>query len=139
MRPAADSHSVRRELTRELVAFCCVGLLALATHFVVVTMLVGAGLHPLLANVFGFCVAFSVSFLGHDRWTFPARGRARARALYRFFVVAVGGFLINETTYALVLRFTALDYRSGLLIALALAATTTLLASRHWAFAHERS
>jgi putative flippase GtrA len=121
---------------RELVAFGLVGASAFLVHFVVVASIVPLGVPPLVANVAGFLAAFTVSFVGHGRWSFPAEGRPVGPALRRFAVVAVGGFLVNESAYAVLLRFTRLDYRFALFLVLAGVAALTWLAGRHWAFAH---
>ena len=121
------------------VVFGIVGTAAAVVHFIVVSLLVPLGIHPLIANIVGFAVAFGVSFAGHRRWTFAAGGRELPRALNRFFAVAVCGFAANELLYALVLRFTRLEYGSALLIVLTLVAGSTFVASKFWAFADERA
>ncbi len=121
---------------REVVAFGAVGVTAFLVHFAVVAITVPLGVPPLLANVFGFLAAFAVSFLGHSRWSFPAEGRPAAAALKRFAVVAVSGFALNESAYAMLLRWTQLDYRMALFIVLCAVAGLSWLAGRYWAFAH---
>ncbi len=59
-----------------------------------------------------------------------------APALKRFAVVAVSGFALNESAYAVLLRATSLDYRLALFIVLRAVAGLTWLAGRYWAFAH---
>ena len=121
----------------ELAAFVAVGCSAFGVHFSVVAASVPLGAPPLLANVVAFVMAFGVSFIGHALWSFPATGRPVAPALRRFALVALGGFLINESVYALLLARTALDYRVALFIVLAGVAGLTWVAGRFWAFAQE--
>ena len=121
---------------REIVAFGIVGAAAFLIHFVLVVITVPVGLPPLLANVLGFLAAFVWSFVGHSRWSFPAEGRPVAAALQRFAAVAVSGFVLNESAYAVLLRWTQLDYRVALFIVLCAVAGLTWLAGRYWAFAH---
>jgi putative flippase GtrA len=121
---------------RELVAFGAVGGAAFLVHFAIVAAVVPLGVAPLVANVLGFLAAFCVSFVGHARWSFPAEGRPVRPALVRFAAVAVAGFVVNETAYAVLLRTTQLDYRVALVIVLAGVAGVTWLAGRYWAFAH---
>lgn len=126
-------------LAKQLVIFCAVGGAAFLTHFSVVTIIVPFGLHPLIANVIAFVVAFGVSFVGHNHWTFPARGdRDRARALRRFATVACSSFALNETLYAVLLGFTRLPYQIALLMVLSVVASFTLLFSKYWAFSDDR-
>lgn len=135
--PELTATTPARFRARPIVAFGLVGTAAALVHFLVVSLLVPVGLHPLVANVAAFAVAFGVSFAGHARWTFPASGRARPRALHRFFAVAVSSFAANELLYALLLQFTVLGYRQSLLVVLLLVASLTFVASKYWAFADE--
>ena len=123
---------------RALTAFGLVGIAAVVVHFTVAAATVPLGVTPLVANVLGFAAAFAVSFVGHGRWSFPARQRRTAVALPRFAAVALGGFALNEALYAVLLRYTALDYRLALLAVLGAVAGVTLVASKHWAFAVDR-
>ncbi len=114
--------------------FGVVGISALAVHWVVVALLVPTGLAPLVANVLAFLVAFQVSYAGHRRWTFDAAHLSRRQTLPRFFLVALASFAANELMYAVLLRYTPLDYRLALLLVLGLVAGMTFLFSRQWAF-----
>jgi putative flippase GtrA len=122
-------------LTVPIIVFGFVGASAAVVHFLLVSLLVPLGAHPLAANVLAFSVAFSVSFSGHQRWTFPAAGHARPQALHRFFAVALTGFIVNELLYAVLLRFTSLGYREALVMVLLFVAGATFVASKYWAFA----
>jgi putative flippase GtrA len=66
-----------------------------------------------------------------DRAT-PIAGHATT--LKRFFLVSFASFALNEFLYYLLLRFTALDYRSALAIVLIAVAALTFVMSRCWAF-----
>ena len=121
---------------RHLLAFGVVGGAAFLVHFAVVAIIVPLGLPPLAANLLGFLSAFSISFVGHGRWSFPAEGRPVAPALVRFAAVAVAGFVLNESAYAALLAWTTLDYRLALFLVLCGVAGLTWLAGRYWAFAH---
>lgn len=117
----------------ELVRFGVVGIAAMATHWGVVALLVPLGMQPLLANVIGFCIAFNVSFFGHHHWTFASADNQK-NTFKRFAGVAILGFITNEAMYALLLKFTQLDYRVALFIVLIAVAGMTYLLSRFWAF-----
>jgi putative flippase GtrA len=123
---------------RQIAAFGCVGCLALAVHYTVVTLLVPIGLGPLVANVAGFLCALGISFAGHERWSFRANG-PRRRRMHRFTVVAVGGFLASESLYWSMLRFTDLSYRASLPIVLGTVAVLTFVSSKYWAFSNGTS
>ncbi len=117
----------------QLARFGVVGIAAMATHWCVVALVVPFGMHPLIANVIAFCVAFNVSFFGHHHWTFASNDR-RQNTFKRFLAVAVLGFVTNESMYAVLLKFTALDYRIALFIVLGAVAGLTFVLSRLWAF-----
>ena len=119
---------------RQVRAFVIVGTAAALTHLLVVSLLVPLGVHPLVANIVGFAVAFAVSFQGHARWTFPA-GTARPLAMRRFFAVAVSSFAANELLYAMLLSWTSIDFRVALVFVLVAVSLSTFLISKFWAFA----
>ncbi|WP_088345649.1 MULTISPECIES: GtrA family protein [Rhodomicrobium] len=124
-------------LRRQLAGFFVVGCAAALTHLSVVMLLVEAFFWPaLVANIAAFAVAFGVSFGGHSRLTFPVRPSRRAAARYRFFVVAVSAFILNQSAYAVGLQlFGERFYLPVLFFVLLLVAAATFVASRLWAFA----
>src|SRR5262245_46550683 len=99
----------------------------MAVHWLVVSLLVPAGLMPLIANVVGFGVAFNVSYFGHRNWTF-ASDRAHRATFWRFLTVALISFAINELLYSILLRW--LDYRVALAIVLVAVAALTFVLSK---------
>lgn len=120
---------------RELGAFTVVGTAAMGLHVALVASLVPHGLSPLVANLVAFVFSFSLSFLGHAHWSFPATGRPIGIALRRFAFISVVGFGLNEAAYAGTLVFTPLDYRLALVAVIGAVGVLKLLASKHWAFA----
>jgi putative flippase GtrA len=114
--------------------FVAVGSAAAAVHLAVVVLLVsGLGQLPLLANVLGWLVAFVVSFTGHWLLTFDKRA-PWWRAVRRFFTISLGGFLINESLYAVLLRLAGWRYDVLLAFVLLAVAVITYLLSSRWAF-----
>lgn len=120
---------------REFGAFTVVGTAAVALHVMLVASFVPHGLSPLAANVVAFVFSFTLSFLGHARWSFPAAGRPVGLTLRRFAFVSVVGFGLNEAAYAGALVWTPLDYRLALVAVFGGVGILKLLASKHWAFA----
>lgn len=121
-------------MIRQLARFGIVGFSAMGVHLLCLALLVRFALHPLLANVIAFLVAFQVSYWGHKSWTFEAHEGSHAVAMQRFFVVAVSSFCLNELLYCGLLRFTALHYLLAQFIVLLLVAVLTFILSRLWAF-----
>lgn len=127
-------------MKQQLFWFGVVGISAMLVHLASVALvLVPLGLPPLLANVIGFLIAFQVSHAGHRRLTFREAAAPPAQSRRRFFGVAVLSFAVNEVLYALLLRFTPLDYRVALALVLVAVAVLTFGAARLWAFAPERA
>lgn len=123
-----------------IARFIAVGCAAAAVHWGVVVWLVQHwGWRPLVANVFGWLVAFTVSFAGHHRLTFRDHAAPLGRSAARFFLVSAGGFSINEAVYALLLHWSGLRYDLALAAVLVAVAVLTYLASRHWAFLHSQA
>lgn len=123
-------------MTREALCFIAVGVSALITHWLVVVLLVPLlGLHPLLANVVAFLVAFNVSYFGHRHLTFQASGRTHRQTLPRFATVAASSFLLNEALYWALLSYTPLRYDIAMLLVLGSVAVLTYVLGKFWAFA----
>jgi len=120
----------------QLARFGIVGVSAMAVHWLVVLLLVPAGLVPLLANVLGFAISFNVSYFGHRSWTF-ATDADHSSTFWRFLSVALTSFALNEAMYFLLLRFTGLNYQVALGIVLVAVAALTFVLSKTWAFRHQ--
>jgi len=124
-------------MKRQLFWFGVVGVSAMLVHLATVALvLVPLGVPPLLAN----CAGFQVSHAGHRRFTFQdgsesASLSSASTSRLRFFGVALASFGINELLYALLLRYTTLDYRLALALVLVLVAALTFVLARNWAFA----
>lgn len=121
----------------QIAIFIAVGTAAAFTHLAVArTAVEMLALHPLAANVPGFCMGFLVSFSGHSRWTFPTAREHISAARMRFFVVAFTGFIINQAAYAWALRIFGRDYYFPILVAVILGvAAASFILSKLWAFA----
>jgi putative flippase GtrA len=127
-----------RNTERQIVFFIAVGCAAAAVHWTTVVSLVRVwGWSPLVANVVGWLVAFLVSFCGHHLVTFRDHGAALLSAGLRFFAISAGGFALNETAYALLLRWSGVRFDVVLAAVLLLVAALTYQLSRHWAFFRE--
>lgn len=111
---------------------------AMAVHWLMVRLLVPAGLAPLIANVIGFAVAFNVSYFGHRNWTFGSTAN-HGDTFWRFLTVALASFALNEVLYFMLLRFTRLNYEIALAIVLVTVAVLTFVLSKTWAFRHTQA
>lgn len=124
-----------RSLLKQIGWFVAVGCAAAATHWLVVVGCVSqTGLNPLVANVIGWLVAFCVSFTGHYLLTFKQHSAPVGQAARRFFSVSALGFLINELSYAWLLKYTSISYELLLALILVIIAGGTFVLGRYWAF-----
>lgn len=115
--------------------FIVVGCSAALVHWLVVVACVEhLALPPLLANLIGWLLAFVVSFSGHYRLTFRHHSASMLTAARRFFMVSAAGFLLNEASYAWLLKATPLRYDLLLGLVLVGVAVLTFILGRLWAF-----
>jgi putative flippase GtrA len=125
---------INLSLLKQLCRFGFVGVSAMMVHWCTVVTLVPLGLAPLTANTVGFLVAFQCSYFGHRYWTFQETRSCPKKSLFRFFITALSGFVLNQLLFALLLKFTDINYRIALLIVLVLVAFSTFILSKFWAF-----
>ncbi|HXD38942.1 MAG TPA: GtrA family protein [Ramlibacter sp.] len=124
-----------RKTAIRLACFIAVGCAAAVTHLGVVVLLVSRlGQLPLVANVIGWLVAFTVSFAGHWLLTFRSQQAPLWRSAGRFFAVSAAGFATNEFAYALLLQWSSWRYDVVLALVLVGVAVMTYLLSSRWAF-----
>lgn len=124
-------------LIYQLMRFGIVGVSAAAVHFSVVVFLVQVGLvkQPLVANVFGFMLAFQVSYSGHRFWTFRGTTVTHKTAWAKLLLVSASGFCANEGLFYLFLTVAGLPYPLALFIVLAIMPIITFTLSKFWVFA----
>jgi putative flippase GtrA len=119
----------------EILRFALVGIAALLVHFLSFSLIFAPmGMPILIANVAAFLTAFQVSYWGHRSVTFRKSKASPSQSRNRFFLVALGGFLLNESLYATLLRYTDIDHRIALLFVLFVVAGATFVTARSWAF-----
>lgn len=124
--------SSRKTDMLQMVRFGLVGGIATFTHLIVATgLLFVAPSAPLIAiNIVAFVVAFGVSFIGHSRYTFKAKG-----SLPKFLIAALAGLAANNLVLVGLMALRAPDLPS--LWAATLAAPLVVYAiSKTWAFSH---
>jgi putative flippase GtrA len=115
-----------------LARFGGVGAVATLVHLSVaaVAFIIWPTISPFLANLVAFLVAFQVSFWGHRRFTFRREGRA-----YRFFLLALGGFALNNGVLAGLLAVSPLQGFIAIVVATFTVPLLMYVAARFWAFA----
>jgi len=122
------------KLKQRLFYYASIGGTAAMMHLFIVFNLVHYTHMPaLIANIFGFSVAFNISFLGHKYLTFSQLQDKKLLSLPHYFLVATSAGIINESLYFLILRFTSLNYIVALILVLGLVAIYSFLLARFWA------
>lgn len=115
--------------------FLLVGALAALVHYIVaVTLEGGFDVTPAWSNILGFCAAFPVSYVGHRNFTFKDQSKPHHQAFPRFLLVAILGFLANQSLVLLTLHFTMLPFWLVLALVMLLVAVSTYVLSKYWAF-----
>lgn len=89
---------------------------------------------PEIANFLAFCVAFSVSFMGHRNLSFSDTTSSIQQSLRRFVITSIAGFICNEVVFSLAIRILGWPNWFALLCGFAVAGGQTYLLSRFWAF-----
>jgi len=126
-------HFLRAELGK-LSRFTLIGILATLTHIVIsflVIRLFGASLH--FANLSGFAVALTVSYVGHYYFSFRSERDHRA-TLPRFFGSALVAYLGNVVLVAALGALTALAEDTRLLMGICVMPIISFILSRLWVY-----
>lgn len=130
--------SQRRQTLRQMATFGVVGVAGTATHYVT-ALATAQFVHPLIANLFGYCLAVGVSYGGHHRFTFRVhRAEARHRRRFpRFVIVSLSAVSLSEVVLWLTLEQTDWPLWLAQLAAIAVVPPVTYLLGRYWVFADE--
>ena len=105
-------------------------------HLVMGSALIHFGVAPQTANPVAFAVAFCVSFAGHFGYSFAGSGAPIWRAASRFALVAIAGFVVNQTILVILLSSGRLTPIPSLLVSTCFAVAVVFLLSKFWAFRH---
>lgn len=118
----------------QFLRFAAVGLVATAIHFVVaLTAYRLAGLGVWSANLSGFFMALSFSYLGHYYFSF-ASVRAHRSAVWRFFATALIAYLANLFVLWLVASTLDAAEEIALVLGIAVMPIVTFTLSRLWVY-----
>lgn len=118
----------------ELARFGIVGLAATIVHAVSYALLVTLFLQELaLANIISFLLAFGVSWLGHNFWTFQAKKNSSNNIL-KFLTVTVLGLLNNIVFTLLLVELFHLPKLIGVFPIILITPLLTYILSKYWVF-----
>lgn len=118
----------------QVARFGLVGAGATFVHMVVASSAILFGISPLAANFIAFVFAFSFSFTGHFVYTFHGQPKSPWRALLRFLIVAVSGFLLNQCALFAILQTAGFGAFTSVLVSTSTVATFLFFVSRSRVF-----
>ena len=122
----------------QLASFCAIGAAAAAAHFLGTLLCVERlQMLPLLANAAGYLLGLATSYAGQSRLTFR-HSRGDHEPYAKFFITSLCGFALNTVLFALLLRYSRLDYRVALAMVLVAVAVFTFFVMDRWVFAKPR-
>ncbi len=122
------------ETLGQLMRFGVIGGLAAVTHYCIAIYLTDQQVAAAWANLVAFIIAFWVSYFGHRYFSFDAGDMSHQQTLPRFILVAVFGFILNESLLLLMLHFTKISIALGLPFIIVITAIFTFILSRQFAF-----
>lgn len=123
------------DLFKQIIRFILVGTVAALVQLSALYFLVDfLNWHPLNANILAFILAFVVSYSGHQFWTFGSIKTRNREALWRFFIVAISSFLLNQSLFYIFLIHFHVYYLWALIIVLMIVPPITFILSKLWAF-----
>ncbi len=118
--------------------FTLVGAAASVVHYLSAVFMEGVlDLNPGSANLLAFLLAFPVSYIGHQTFSFAGNGSQHKQALPRYLLLACSGFAANQIMVLSLLNYTILPFWLALGLVMGIVAVSTYLLSRHWAFKHK--
>ncbi|PKF61962.1 hypothetical protein CW745_08220 [Psychromonas sp. psych-6C06] len=125
-------------LFQQLVSFAIVGVGATLTHALVFNVAFDQlQFHHLFANILGFCVAFTVSYLGQFHWTFKAQTIQLAdkrSAFFKFLKTALLGFAVNLFWSFLILEVLHLHHYFYLALLTFVTPILIFMLNKFWVF-----
>lgn len=125
-----------RPLILQIASFGWVGLLATATHFATLALVVEYAIAgPVAASTLGAIAGAVVSYLLNRAFTFEST-RSHAGAVPRFMVVALVSFALNALLMELLVHQLGIFYLAAQVITTGLTMMWTFFGYRIWAFAH---
>ena len=117
------------------MTFGVIGVVATATHATIaLTAHRALGLNPLLANLVGYCCAFSVSYFGNARLTFSRRALHGPQFL-RFMAVSLLGLGLGQALTFIGVDILRLTFAIVLLPVVTLVPLLNFILSKVYAFA----
>jgi putative flippase GtrA len=124
---------------RQLAKFCVVGAVGYGINIGVYRVLLGWGLHYLLAATISFAVAVLSNYTWNRLWTFrDQRGHLGAQGM-RFLVVSVAALGVNLLVLHLLIRYGGLGHFVANAIAIPVVTPLNFVGNKLWSFRRRRT
>lgn len=118
---------------RELVVFGIVGVGATLTHYTSALVFVELfAVNLFLANFWAFCIAVSVSYIGHSKLTFR-KPMHRAGAI-KFGVVSISALGLSQLVLAGLTWLALLDYKLNMLVTVGVIPVYSYILNKFWVY-----
>lgn len=118
---------------REIVVFGSVGLAATLTHYLAAIVAIEAfGIAVLAANLIAYCIAVSISFLGHSILTF--RATMTQSRLIKFIIVSLSALVVSQFILWFLTVIDLLGHRFNMLVVVGVVPCYSYLLSRFWVY-----
>jgi putative flippase GtrA len=121
----------------QLAQFCAVGAVGYLINLGVYALLLGAGLHYLLAATLSFLVAVANNYWFNRHWTFRERRAGVAAQGMRFFLISLASLGGNLLVLQVLIRL-GLGKFVGQAIAIVLVTPLNFVGNKLWSFRRPR-
>jgi putative flippase GtrA len=121
----------------QLAQFCAVGAVGYLINLGVYALLLGAGLHYLLAATLSFFVAVANNYWFNRHWTFRDRKAGVAAQGMRFFLISLASLGANLLLLHVLIRL-GLGKLVGQAIAIVLVTPLNFVGNKLWSFRRPR-
>jgi putative flippase GtrA len=136
-RALASLRSVRN--WQQLGKFCVVGAIGYGVNVGIYRLLLGGGVHYLLAATISFLVAVSSNYTWNRLWTFrDERGHVGVQGM-RFFAVSVAALAVNLAALDLLVHVGGLGKFLANAIAIPLVTPLNFIGNKLWSFRRKRT
>ncbi len=115
--------------------YSLIGIIAAFVHYCVALFCIWyLALVISLANVIAFLCAVWISFLGHRYFTFREQNSCSKKSFTKFFIVAILGFIFNETVLISLNSLKLFSIQINLFLTISVTAVLTFILNKYFTF-----
>lgn len=122
------------QLGKQFTRFAVCGVVGTLAHFLLLVLLVQClGVTPVVASSAGFLLGATVNYTLNYHYTFRSI-KPHREAMWKFFVAALIGALINAALMSILIHHSSLHYLVSQVIATGFVLVWNFMANRIWTF-----